>query len=189
MKEIEPQSHEEILAAFRRLREDGLDFWAGMEPQQFAAQFGESWSPADNIRHLTKSTKPVTKALKLPKLALRSLFGLAQNPSLSYSALREKYQGLLAQGATAGRFAPKDIAVPEDRTGWQRELVGLCREAVADLEKEAARLSESDLDRYCLPHPLLGKLTLREMLFFTLYHYAHHKETVVRKMAAAADDH
>jgi hypothetical protein len=34
--------------------------------------------------------------------------------------------------------------------------------------------SEDDLDNHRLPHPLLGKLTVREMLFFTLYHIQHH---------------
>jgi len=35
-------------------------------------------------------------------------------------------------------------------------------------------MDEDDLDRVMLPHPLLGKLTLREMLFFTIYHVEHH---------------
>jgi hypothetical protein len=33
---------------------------------------------------------------------------------------------------------------------------------------------ESELDSYILPHPILGKLTIREMLFFTLYHDTLH---------------
>jgi hypothetical protein len=34
--------------------------------------------------------------------------------------------------------------------------------------------SEAELDRYTLPHPLLGDLTMREMLCFTLYHNQRH---------------
>ena len=34
--------------------------------------------------------------------------------------------------------------------------------------------SESDLDTYVLPHPLLENLTSREMLFFTLCHNQRH---------------
>jgi hypothetical protein len=29
-----------------------------------------------------------------------------------------------------------------------------------------------------LPHPLLGKLTLREMLYFTAYHADHHRHSI-----------
>jgi hypothetical protein len=185
MKEIEPHSREEIFAALKRLREDGLGFWAGMDSSRFASPFGEAWSPADNVRHLIKSTLPVTKGLKLPGFVLRMLFGAAREPSQSYTGLRTKYQGVLAAGGKAGRFAPQAIAAPLDGEAWQHELVSQCREALSELARAAERWSEHDLDRYRLPHPLLGKLTLREMLFFTLYHYAHHTEVVVRKLAAA----
>jgi DNA-directed RNA polymerase subunit L len=33
---------------------------------------------------------------------------------------------------------------------------------------------EVEFDRYQLPHPILGKLTMREMLFFTIYHTLRH---------------
>ncbi len=41
--------------------------------------------------------------------------------------------------------------------------------------------SETSLDRYRLPHPLLGRLTVREMLFFTLGHGLHHARNVARR--------
>jgi hypothetical protein len=179
----EPQSREEIISAFDVLRDQGLDFWMDFAPATFAARIGNAWSPADNIRHLLKSTLPVTKALKLPGLLLRTLFGTATNASSSYEELVTRYREALAAGGNAGKFAPRTIPVPDDIESWQRKLVGTCRDSVADLSHTVGRWSESDLDRYRLPHPLLGKLTLREMLFFTLYHYNHHKENVVRRMA------
>ena len=41
----------------------------------------------------------------------------------------------------------------------------------------------ADLDAVLLPHPLLGKLTVREMLFFTVYHVQHHRALVERDHA------
>jgi hypothetical protein len=38
------------------------------------------------------------------------------------------------------------------------------------------------LDLLILPHPLLGKLTLREMLYFTLYHVEHHEKQVLENL-------
>lgn len=183
-----PQSRDEILTALEDLRDHGLSFWAEMAPEQFAAPFGGAWSPADNVRHLIKSTLPVTKALKLPGLLLRTLFGPAAEGSTSYSELVARYKAVLAAGGKAGKFAPRTEAVPDDIESWQGKLVDVCRESVSDLSRAAGRWSESDLDRYRLPHPLLGKITLREMLFFTLYHYTHHKENVVRRMVHAGPD-
>ena len=186
MNTTDHQSREEILRSLERLRDDGLTFWADLPPTKFAAPLGDAWSPADNVRHLIKSTTPVTRALLMPALALRVMFGSASAPSASYSQLRDRYRAVLAAGATAGRFAPKAARVPSDHAAWQRELVGQCRDSASDLRQAAARWSEADLDVYRLPHPLLGKLTLREMLFFTLYHFAHHQANVVRRMSAAA---
>jgi len=34
--------------------------------------------------------------------------------------------------------------------------------------------TDEKLDNYLAPHPLLGKLTLRELIYFTIYHTEHH---------------
>jgi len=44
------------------------------------------------------------------------------------------------------------------------------------------KFTENELDRYILPHLLLGKLTLREMLFFTIYHIEHHEKLIKRNL-------
>jgi len=47
-----------------------------------------------------------------------------------------------------------------------------------DLLAALRNWQDENLDEYLLPHPLLGKLTIREMLFFTLYHDQHHVNNV-----------
>jgi len=44
--------------------------------------------------------------------------------------------------------------------------------------KQLLDYSEQDLDELILPHPLLGKLTLREMMYFTMYHVLHHHKSI-----------
>ena len=190
MSASEPQLRDEILDALDRVRNDDLQFWANLAPDRFVAPFGEAWSPADNLRHLIKSTKPVARALSLPTTTLQEMFGTAENPSVTYRALRERYRARLEGGVDAGEFAPSAVEVPSDRTAWQRELVGQCRDAIVELAGVVARWNEGDLDRYRLPHPLLGELTMREMLMFTLYHYDHHRENVARRIGlSTGPDH
>ncbi len=38
--------------------------------------------------------------------------------------------------------------------------------------------SKGQLDTFILPHPLLGKVTLREMLYSTIYHVQHHQKQI-----------
>lgn len=182
----ELRTKEDIIKALHRLRDDGLNFWIDIAPEQFSAPLDEAWSPADNVRHLIKSTMPVTKALRFPRIILRVLFGAANEPSIAYDDLVGRYRDALARGGNAGRFAPRPLAAPDNAHARQQELVSRCRSTVAALANAAERWSERDLDRYRLPHPLLGKLTLREMLFFTLYHYSHHRENVIRRGGIAS---
>jgi hypothetical protein len=55
-------------------------------------------------------------------------------------------------------------------------------DAVEELARRIGTWSETDLDRYRLPHPLLGRLTVREMLFFTVQHLAHHASKVEARL-------
>ncbi len=106
--------------------------------------------------------------------------------SRSYGDLVERYQAVLAHGGKAGRFTPSPGRPPADLRSWQRGLVAECALGVAGLGRAVSSWSEADLDRCRLPHPLLGKLTVREMLFFTLYHYEHHRAGVGRRLAREA---
>lgn len=179
-----PQTKQDVLHALATLNARELEFWLGIEPERFVQPFGEAWSAADTLRHLIKSTVPVTRALKLPRLALRALFGQGRGPSTPYFDLVELYRAVLAAGGKAGRFSPSPRRASANVRRWQESLVSECQSAVVALSAAVEPWTERDLDRYRLPHPLLGKLTIREMLFFTLYHYEHHRAIVAGRLVS-----
>jgi hypothetical protein len=178
----EPHTQADLLGALRRLQEESEDYLAGLPTARFLAPQGEKWSPAEHVRHLSKSTFPLVRALGLPKPALFLLFGPQRRGSRSFPELREVYRTRLAAGATAGRFAPSPRPDPADPEAWRTEVMDTWRRAHRSLLAQIARWKEPALDRYRLPHPLLGKLSVREMLFFTLYHNAHHLRLVASRV-------
>lgn len=178
-----PSTREQLLAELRRVGAECDAFWSRPSDREFLAPLGPAWSPADNVRHLLQSARPVALALRLPRLALRLLFGRAARPSRSYEQLRSDYRAVLAAGGRAGRFAPAELAPPADPAAWRRGLMRRRSRVLADLAAQAERWSDADLDACRLPHPLLGKLTVREMLLFTLYHEVHHAANVARRRA------
>jgi len=178
-----PSTGVEIRGAAQRLHAEIVPFLASIPTEIFFAPQGQSWSPAWHVRHLTKANFPVARALRLPKLVPRLLFGGASAPSRSFEKLREDYRARLAAGGQAGRFAPSDKPLPPDLVAWRQEIAAVYGKSVSDWTSASERWSEKDLDRVRLPHPLLGKLTVREMLFFTLYHSAHHMAIVARRLA------
>ncbi len=178
-----PYSRDELHTALGDAHREVADFFGSLAQEAFFLRPEEEvWSPAENLIHLIKSVRAVNSGMKQPKLALRFLFGTAKGPSRSYDEMQEVYQGALRSGAKAsGRFVPPALAPPQDEAPSVRErtLDGWNRSGEA-LLRTLARWSEKNLDKYRLPHPVIGKLTMREMLFFTHYHDLLHAE-IVRK--------
>jgi hypothetical protein len=94
----------------------------------------------------------------------------------SYEEVVRRYEDKLAAGGRAsGRFVPplQPVHTVERMRADLRKLVGR-------LGTRVGKWSERKLDNILLPHPLLGKLTVREMLYFTAYHVDHHQRIVER---------
>ena len=102
------------------------------------------------------------------------MFGMPEQLSMTYEALCQVYQDQLAQGAVAsGRFLP-DQTSPENPEEVKAGLIDQFAKASSELVTVVENWQEGDLDQYLLPHPLLGKLTIREMVYFTIYHNLRH---------------
>lgn len=147
------------------------DFIAKMpEPDFIFSLNGEKWAAGQQLEHLCLSVEPLIKGLKAPEFALKAMFGKADRPSASYDELVARYRDALANGGTApSTFRPADI-------GFERkaELVTRLRDLITKLCTSIEKFDENKLDLLLLPHPLIGKLTIREMLYFTIYHAEHH---------------
>jgi DinB superfamily len=141
----------------------------------------EKWTAAQQLDHIHKSIKPLAQALLLPKFIPRLLFGKANRPSRTYDELVEKYNTKLAAGGRAtGRFIPPPIV-----TAKKDSLVKLVLGNVTKICNRLAKFNEADLDTLLLPHPLLGKLTVREMMYFSIYHVTHHEAIIKRDLTNA----
>lgn len=130
----------------------------------------EKWSAGQQLDHLVRSTKPLILAVRLPKFILQLIFGEANRPSKSYEELVEKYLSKISEGAKAtGNFIPSKVGY-DKRLRLQKELESV----ILKINKGLKNFTEEELDRCILPHPLLGKITFREMIYFSIYHVDHH---------------
>ena len=171
----------ELLANLDVLLKEGPVFWQGMTPEVFVAKVDRTWSPAENVVHLIKCIRPVARALRMPRWLLRALFGKAMAPSRHWQPLREAYLHKLSTGTEAGSYGPRPKQY-EDPHRARQQLLDKLSEVLSSLRSTLERWTEVDLDRYQLPHPALGKLTVREMICFTEFHYLHHVEKVAAKL-------
>jgi hypothetical protein len=171
----------EIANALRRLCLESELYWNAMSVAEFVSPIGGAWSPADNVRHLTKSIQPITRAMRMPKVVLRLMFGTSSRVSRGYREMVTLYHAALREGGQAGRFSPSPGTDAGDPAGYRRQVLSRHRDAVEALAVEVTAWPHHHIDTLRLPHPLLGRLTVREMLLWTLYHNLHHVQVVARR--------
>lgn len=139
----------------------------------FEDNSADKWSAGQLQQHIILSLKPIVLAMRLPKFLLRYQFGLTNRPPRSYEELVVRYlKALDGRAAVAPkRFTPEQIG----REAKQRQTIQF-NKLINRLMQLVNKWSEDDLDLYVIPHPLMGKLTFREILYFTIYHVQHHKK-------------
>lgn len=75
--------------------------------EDFFLRQGEVWSASDNVDHLIKSHRPISKALKLPKFTLQAMFGKPERQSKPFEEICQIYREAIAKGVKAfGRYLP-----------------------------------------------------------------------------------
>jgi hypothetical protein len=156
-----------------------VDFVVGLTDGDFLLSRNGKWTAGQQLQHICLAVRPVRQILGLPKILLKIIWGKANRQSRSYEELVEKYQGKLGAGGTAsGRFVPKGVSLSH-----RQKLEVSALKEVDRLCAELDGFTEDDLDQYVLPHPLLGKLTVREMLYFTIYHVEHHMKLTEQNLS------
>jgi hypothetical protein len=162
----------EIISALHQKVDAFNNYIILLTKEQFEATPNGKWSAGQNLDHLIRAIKPLQLAYGLPKIALRIMFGKTNRPSKTYDDLVTKYKTKLAAGGRAsGPFIPPTIGFEK-----KDELIKKYNDQKQKLIEKIEKQIEKDLDVYILPHPLLGKVTLREMLYFTIHHNEHHLE-------------
>lgn len=166
---------ESLVLALEKIHQNVTNYFADVPAENLFIRPDDGWSLSDNLDHLVKSVKPIVRAMRLPKEKLQSLFGLASQPSRSFQEIYEVYLQALHNGAqAAGRFLPDQSAPAIEPEEAKTRLLAEWIQLGPELLEQVEGWSESDLDTYLLPHPLLENLTFREMLFFTLCHNQRH---------------
>ncbi len=155
-----------------------INYINALSTTDFEMSKQEKWSAGQQLEHIVICTKPLTQALLLPTFVVKMLFGKANRQSKSFDEVVAKYTLKLQNGGKASaRFVPKAVSF-----GEKEKLINALNKTIKKLTTQLNGLSEEQLDSLILPHPLLGKLTLREMVYFTIYHVKHHHDITVRNL-------
>ncbi len=128
------------------------------------------WNSAQQLLHLTISQKATNVAYTTPGFAVSLLYGKSKTGSRTYDGVVAAYQALLAQGAKSTKEYEPNLSGDFNKA---QLLQSYSKHGELYLSAVAAK-ADKELDTLQVKHPLLGKLTLRELAYFTLYHNRHH---------------
>jgi DinB superfamily len=167
---------EEIIKGFRSTITDIISDVNTCTETEFYAIKNEKWSAAVNFAHLTLSAKVVARGLAAPKIALWLKFGRQfKRESVSYDAIVEKYliANAIPRSSPTG-FEPR-MSADTTKAFEIKQFTDIHDKLISTLSK----WTEKQLDTYLIPHPLMGKITVRELLCFLVYHIKHHQKAVL----------
>lgn len=140
----------------------------------FYEPIGTKWSAAENLRHLTIAAKLFSRGLNAPKIGLWMKFGRTLRKSKTPAEIIHNYQTAEVPAVTG--FEPR---FNED-TCKEKELEEFFKYHQA-VVKALSKWSEFQINTFIIPQPILGNTTLREFLYFMIYHISHHQKAVLKK--------
>jgi hypothetical protein len=159
----------ELVQALEARQNELNTFFSSISEQDFLADMAPKWNPAQHLIHLTKSGSRIAQGLQ----ARDQLPNHETQVSRGYEAIRDTYIATLKQ-APAELLAKVGASIRVEADSSQAQIVKAYIQAGTNLREAAQTWSETELDAKAMPHPVLGSISIREMLEFVVYHELHH---------------
>lgn len=138
------------------------------------------WNASQQLDHLHKTTKVINKAMALNKMILWWKFGTRKKEQLSYEDLASLYKSKINN-------LPDDFNQPLPPKSYGVDMKQERLQKYAALEETMYTLinkwSDKNLDKYVLPHPVMGNFSIREWLMFNAIHNNHHRDILIKDYA------
>jgi len=142
-----------------------LFLWLENHPDQ-------KWTTGQHILHLEISARMLNKALSMPRFLLKYKFGTSNRPSRTYQEVAKRYNERLAENQERAKKFNQDLKIPDIEKKYQ--LISKLQILNKKLQYKTNKLKGKDLDTLLLPHPLMGKMTVREIIMWSAHHTDHH---------------
>ncbi|MEE9407781.1 MAG: DinB family protein [Polaribacter sp.] len=151
--------------------------WIEKQPKEIWEKGPEGkWTTGQQIQHLVNSIQLLNNALSYPKFLLKYKFGTCNRETRNYKSVAENYQKKLIENQDRARVFNQKLKKP---TLKEREsLLTKLQIQSKKLQYKTKKISDKNLDSLVIPHPLMGKMTIREIIMWTGHHTEHHTETL-----------
>ena len=136
----------------------------------------EKWSTSQHIQHLTDSLQLLNTILSYPIFFLKYKFGTSNKEPRDYNIIAEKYEHKILVDQERVRTLNQRLKKPALKE--RERLLTKLQIQQKKLQYKTKKISEKNLDTLLIPHPLMGKITAREIIMWTAHHTEHHTKTL-----------
>lgn len=175
----------EIIAALQTQKLEIPAFLSIIPTQQFFDGSSEKWSVGYHIQHITSAMNRVAGGLQnagvLPKRE-------PVTPSRDFATMRETYSETL-------RNTPREtlrqlgsrvtLEEHESPDAYKTQMISSFKDAITNFNTALEHFDEANLESLGMPHPIMGLLSSREMVFFIVFHNTHHQNGIQKLLEQA----
>jgi len=167
---------EAIVQLLEEKHQNLYDWLANQSEENWMKGPKDKWTTGQHILHLSDSLEMLNKGLSYPKFILKSKFGVRNRDLRDYKTVSENYFSKLKisqEKATTFNSTLKTPSLSE-----RSKLITKLKTAQEKLQRKTSKWKDIDLDTYLLPHPLMGRMPIREIIMWTACHTEHHTNTL-----------
>lgn len=135
------------------------------------------WSAGQHIQHLVDSIKKLNYALSMPSFLLKYKFGKANREVRPYEKVVQRYRDKLVENKEKAKTYNAAVSTPSEKEF--RQLLKSLHNQKKKLQNKTQKMSDKKLNSLIVPHPLMGKMPLREIIMWTAYHTEHHTKDLI----------
>ena len=169
---------EEIVDQIQIKYDEFIEYLNELSQDDFDYSFEGKWSAGKQLEHIVICVEPLVQVYGLPKSFIEQNFGIIKRTNRSYQELKNEYLQKLNEGGKApSQFVPEKESIVD-----KASLIESLKTMIGNLNSKINEFEEVELESLLIPHPLLRKITLKEMLYNAIYHVEHHQKQTIKNL-------
>lgn len=162
---------QKLIKTFKDNHQKFTQYVDDLDNEKFNYIYNNKWSAAQQLKHILLTLTPFPKILP-SKSYITEKFGTIDRPTWDYETVFNNY--LKTDRKAPEQFVPDGVIAFDQK----EEIISNIQYHIETIANLLNDYSEEELNTLSIPHPLLGKLTIREMFYLMLYHPLHHLKQI-----------
>ncbi len=171
-------SKPELINALNTQKLEFQNFLSSIPSERFFERSSENWSIAHHLKHITSVINRIATGLLNPGVLPKRE---PATPSRDFATMHQTYLNTLQNtpSETLRQFGNR-VTLEEhtDLDAYKNQMIASFTDAITNFNTALEAFNEEHLEALGMPHPLLGLISSREMVFFTVFHNAHHRKGI-----------